>query len=65
VVPQALNESWGLFYCINILVSKRDLYLYPTKKINYEKNSISSNYNAYLHYEFRTGNTALLLNARL
>jgi len=31
VVPQALNESWGLFYCKNILVSKRELYLYIPK----------------------------------
>jgi len=37
VVPQALNESRGLFCCINILVSKRDLYLYPPKKSTMKK----------------------------
>jgi hypothetical protein len=59
------EQLFGVFYCINILVSKRNLYLY-TKNINYEKNIISSSYNAYLHYEFRTKcYTALLLNSRL
>ena len=59
------QRKLGAFLLCKYFSFKKILIFIPNKKTNYEKNSISSSHHAYLHDEFRTGNTALLLNARL